>query len=397
MISFHTCPAQAPGEGKVGGMNVYVRELSKYLGGMGIDVDIFTRCHSNECLDRNISGENVRIIHVDGGANDTELEDLYTHVDSFADGVRRFQENEGHVYRLIHSHYWLSGMVGAILSQKTDTCHVITFHTLAELKKRALSGEGELSLRSLTERNLMQSADQIIAFSHHEMDAMVEMYGASRDRVKAVHCGVDLSQFKPLDMHESRKRLGLNGGNIMLYVGRIEPLKGVEFLLLVTSMMDMGNSLKVLIVGGDPDQEKELKRLMTLSKKIGVSEVVDFVGRVNQDELPSYFSAADVCFVPSYYESFGLVALEAMACGTPVVASRVGGLPGIIKHGRNGYLLPWRCPERYADTLTMVLLNKNLRDSMSKAAVESAGTMGWGMVSKKFIDIYQTMLKEKIT
>jgi len=174
-------------------------------------------------------------------------------------------------------------------------------------------------------------------------------------------------------------------------------LKGVEFLLRVTSMMDMGNSLKVLIVGGDPDQEKELKRLMTLSKKIGVSEVVDFVGRVNQDELPSYFSAADVCFVPSYYESFGLVALEAMACGTPVVASRVGGLPGIIKHGRNGYLLPWRCPERYADTLTMVLLNKNLRDSMSKAAVELAGTMGWGMVSKKFVDIYQTILKEKIT
>lgn len=397
MISFHTCPVLAPGAGKVGGMNVYVRELSRHLGAMGIGVDIFTRRHPDQDTDVVTVGHNVRVIHLDGGPKDTELENLYPYIYPFTQSICRFQESEGTEYSLIHSHYWMSALAGRYLARKNTVRHVVTFHTLAELKRRARAGEGEPLFRTRIEGDLMKSADQIIASSLHEKDAMVQLYGAPSGRIEAVHCGVDLSLFKPLDMTEARHRLGLNGEKVMLYVGRIEPLKGVEFLLRITAIMDGDDPLKVLIVGGDPTQEQEVQRLAALSEEMGVADVVEFVGRVNQDQLSTYFSAADVCVVPSYYESFGLVALESMACGTPVIASRVGGLPAVVKHGQNGYLLPWRCPERYADTLTMVMQNKGLRKSMSHAALEMAGTMGWDKVAVKVADIYQSLLRGAVT
>ena len=389
MISFHTCPALAPGAGKVGGMNVYVRELSKHLGAMGIEVDIFTRRHSGHDADESMPGQNVRVIHLDGGPIETKLDKLYPHVHPFALSISRFQEDEGTEYSLVHSHYWLSAIAGRYLARKNGVRHVVTFHTLAELKRRARAGEGEPLFRSRIEGDIMKSADRITASSPHEIDAMLQLYGASRERLKTVHCGVDLSLFKPLDMTQSRRRLGLNGEKVLLYVGRIEPLKGVEFLLRIAATMDKDDPLKVLIVGGDPAQEQESQRLAALADELGLKDVVEFVGRVNQRRLNTYFSAADVCVVPSYYESFGLVALEAMACGTPVVASRVGGLQEVVKHGHNGYLLPWRCPERFADTLTMVFLNKGLRNSMSRAALEMAGKMSWDKVASRVAEIYR--------
>ncbi len=388
LISFHTCPVMAPGAGKVGGMNVYVRELANRLGALGVDVDVFTRNHAGSDEDGSLEGENVRVVHLDGGPKDANLKDLLLHVEEFSRGILAFRQAAGARYDVVHSHYWLSALAGRAMADNTGARHVATFHTLAELKRRARAGEDEPDYRSRAEGDIMRSADWITASTPHEVDAMSELYGVPRERLKVVYCGVDTSLFRPLDAVQSRRRLGLNGEKVALYVGRIEPLKGVEFLLRIAACVDGDVPFKLMIVGGDPDTEPESRRLAQLAAHLGLDDVVEFVGRVPRHTLAAYFSAADVCVVPSYYESFGLVALEAMACGSPVVATRVGGLPWVVKHGRNGYLLPWRCPERFADTLSMIFFNEGLRDSLSRAALKTADSMSWDNAAGKFLELY---------
>ncbi len=388
LISFHSCPFMAPGAGKVGGMNVYVRELANRLGDLGVAVDVFTRNHTGEDEDGRPDSENVRVIHLDGGPTDAGLKDLLMHVEPFTRNVLEFQNRSGVRYDVVHSHYWLSALAGHRLAENGGTRHVATFHTLAEVKRRARAGEDEPDYRSRAEGDIMRSADWITASTPHEVAAMVELYGVSRDRLKVVHCGVDTSLFRPVDAAESRRRLGLNGEKVALYVGRIEPLKGVEFLIRIAACVDGDVPFRLMIVGGDPATEPEPRRLAEMAVRLGLDDVVEFVGRVPRYTLADYFSAADVCVVPSYYESFGLVALEAMACGSPVVATRVGGLPWVVKHGRNGYLLPWRCPERFADTLSMIFFNRRLRDSLSRAALETADALSWDRAAGKFLELY---------
>ena len=391
LISFHTCPLAAPGEGKAGGMNVYVREISRYLGSMGVSVDIFTRCHGDCEADVMDLGSHVRLVHLDGGPLEANTGMLYSHLPSFLEELCRFADKECIDYQVVHSHYWLSGWVGREVAQHWNVPHAITFHTLAEIKMRARAGERESYARSRVEKELMASAQLIIASSHHEKEAMVQLYDAPGDRIEVVPCGVDLSLFRPLDIEESRKKLGLNGEKVIVYVGRIEPIKGLELLLRSTAIMEVQDSLKVLVVGSDMAREAEVKRLKELAEVLGVKDIMEFVGIVDQKLLPLYYNAADVCVVPSYYESFGLVALEALACGTPVVASRVGGLPTVVEHGRTGYLLPWRCPEPFADSLEMILSSKGLQKSMSLAARKRAEGMGWGTVAGETYRLYNSL------
>ena len=378
----------APGAGKVGGMNVYVRELAGRLGKLGVAVDLFTRRHAGEQSDETVPVENVRVMHLEGGPPDAELKDLLLHVEPFTRRILDFQRNTGTRYDVVHSHYWLSALAGRRLAESSEARHVATFHTLAELKKRARAGEEEPGFRSRAEGEVISSADWVTASTPHEAEAMTELYDAPKDRVRIVHCGVDTSLFRPLDVADSRRRLGLNGEKVALYVGRIEPLKGVEFLLRIATCVDGDVPFKLLIVGGDPETEREPRRLAEMAVQLGLGDVVEFVGRVPRHTLAGYFSAADVCVVPSYYESFGLVALEAMACGAPVVATRVGGLPWVVKHGQNGYLLPWRCPERFADTLSMIFFNESLRHSLSRAALETADSMSWDRATGSFLELY---------
>jgi D-inositol-3-phosphate glycosyltransferase len=351
-------------------------------------VDVFTRQHAGEDEDGTAGGENVRVIHLDGGPVEAGLRDLLLHVEPFTRNVLDYQKTSGARYDVVHSHYWLSALAGRRLAESSGARHVATFHTLAELKRRARSGEDEPGFRSRAEGDIMRSADWITASTPHEAEAMAQLYDAPRERVKIVHCVVDTSLFRPMDASQARRRLGLNGEKVALYVGRIEPLKGVEFLLRIADCVDGDVPFKLLIVGGDPASEAEPRRLAKMAGLLGLNDVVEFVGRAPRDTLATYFSAADVCIVPSYYESFGLVALEAMACGAPVVATRVGGLPWVVKHGRNGYLLPWRCPERFADTLAMIFYNESLRNSLSRAALETADAMSWDRAAGKFIELY---------
>ena len=394
LISFHTCPLVLLGDGKAGGMNVYVRELSRSLGRRGIEVDIFTRHHPEVGQDRVSIEDGVQVIHLDGGPPEASLDTQYNYLPSFLETLYQYVHEQRVSYEAVHSHYWLSGWVGLRAALEWGVPHVMSFHTLAQVKSQARAGEGESPLRSKTERRLMFGSDLVVASSPHESQAMVRLYGAPAEKIQVVPCGVDLSTFRPIDMEDARKRLGLNGERVILCVGRVEPIKGLELLLNAAANMEDKGSLKVLMVGGDLDKDLEVKRLQSLARELGVEGMIEFVGKVEQHLLPIYYSAADVCVVPSHYESFGLVALEAMACGTPVVASRVGGLPTLVQHGRTGYLMNGRCPEPLADSLEIILSSAPLQRSMGFAARQRAEDMGWERVAEQIESLYEDLVND---
>jgi len=393
-VTFHTCPLAAPGQGKAGGMNVYVQQLARAMGESGVAVDIFTREHDNCPSAIEDISPNVRVVHLPAGDPEAPLEELFGQLPQFLAELQDFQQSHNLSYQAVHSHYWLSGWVGDAFSRNLSIPHVITFHTLSLIKMQSRAGELESDLRQRVERDLMAGADRIVAFSPHERDAMTRLYGADAARIILVSCGVDLHRFRPLDQEESRRKLGLNGDKVLLYVGRIESLKGLDLLVHTAAHLDTCYPVRVLVVGADNGQDREIDRLRRLAESLAVEGVIDFVGRVDQEELPTYYSAADVCVVPSYYESFGLAALESMACGTPVVASRVGGLSTVIQHGSTGYLKSWRCPEAFANSVEMLISNKGLQESMGLAARRRAEDMGWDEVAARMVEVYRSLAVE---
>ena len=390
-ISFHASPLAAPGQGKSGGMNVYVRQLARALGQAGVAVDVFTRETRPAGNPVENLSDQVRVVHLPAGDPETPLEDLYGSLPQFRQGMLAFQERQGLDYQLVHSHYWLSGWAGRAFSQALSIPHIVTFHTLSRIKMQSRAGEREPLQRQQVEAELLADADGIIAFSPHERDAMARLYGADASRIHLIPCGVDLSAFRPLDREESRQRLGLNGDKVLLYVGRIESLKGVELLVHTVAQLDTCEPVRALVVGDDNGQDNELARIRRLAETLQVEDAFDFVGRVPQEELPVYYSAADVCVVPSFYESFGLAALEAMACGTPVVASRVGGISTVVQHGRTGYLKSWRCPEAFANSLEMLISSKSLQHSMGQAARRRAEDLSWEKIAGRIAAVYQAL------
>ncbi len=393
-ISFHACPLASPGEGKSGGMNVYARQLALALGNAGVHVDIFTRDHTESESKITEIAPGVRVIHLPGGPAETALDGLFPHLPEFSQALLEFQIETGLTYQAVHSHYWLSGWVGQQMATEWRAPHILTFHTLSLIKMQSRAGESEPATRKQVEKELMASADHIVAFSPHERDAMVRLYQADATKIGLIPCGVDLSLFRPLDQQEVREKLGLNGEKVLLYVGRIEPLKGLELLLHTAAQLQTFEQIRVLVVGGGVGRDQEIDRLRELAKSLNVDKVFDFIGRVDQQDLPLYYNAADVCVVPSFYESFGLAALESMACGTPVVATRAGGLSTIIQHGRTGYLKAWRCPEAFASSLEMIISSRNLQHSMGLAARRRAEGLSWDNVAGQIAGVYDSLITE---
>ena len=392
LVCFHTCPNALVGKGKAGGMNVYVRQLAHHLGAMGLEVDIFTRSHEGQEADTVEAGDNVRIVHLYGGPDSASMDDLVSYLPQFADAMLAYRQTEDIEYHIVHSHYWLSGWVGRKVATQWGSPHAVTFHTLAEIKKQARSGEREQRLRAPIEAELMATAELIMALSDQEKQSMARLYHAPEDRISVVPCGVDLSLFRPLDTGEARQKLGLNGERLILYVGRIEPLKGLDLLCQAAAMLERDEPFKILIVGGDLDSDEDISEVRSLGQGLGIADSLQFMGRIDHDDLPFYYSAADVCVVPSYYESFSLVALEAMACGTPVVACRVGGLPTVVQHGQTGYLHSWRCPEPFADSLEVLLASTGLNKSMGNAGRKRAEGMGWERVASDVLALYEATM-----
>lgn len=383
-------------------MNVYLRELSRELGQRGFALDIFTRRTrpDDESVIRPF--ENVRVVQLDcGPPGFLEKEELFEHLREFTRGVEHFAVPDleipfgGPPYDLIHSHYWLSGAVGLELARRWNVPHVAMFHTLGEVKNRARGTEKEPRERIEIEREIARTADRIVVASLHERNLLTRLYDAPSERIVVEPLGVDLSLFQPVDREEARRLLGLGEGPIVLFVGRIEPLKGLD--LLVKALGELDGPFTLLVVGGDERASGLLSEIRVEAGKLGIERQIVFAGSVQHDRLPLYYSAADVCVVPSYYESFGLVAVEAMACGTPVVASRVGGLTSTVRDGVTGYLIPWRCPEPFTERLETLLANGELRDNLGAAARRAAQEFGWERVGDGIASLYRSLLTPQKT
>ena len=391
-VSYHTNPVAPLGGRHTGGMNVYVRELSRELARRGRHVDIFTR-REDDGPELTSLAPNLRLVRLAAGPAAPLAKELLTPcLPAFVDGMNHFAAAEGRPYDLVHSHYWQAIAAGEPFARAQGAPHLVMFHTLGEVKNRARVSEEEPGERIRRERELASSADAIITASGHEQDLLARYYDADPARMVSIPCGVDTDRFRPRDRAESRRALGLERDRpVLLWVGRLEKLKGVDILIDALAQLEDPEAL-LLVVGGDEHGSALRAELEAQARAAGVGRSVRFTGAVPHDELPLWYSAADVCVVPSYYESFGLVAVEAMACGTPVVASRVGGLVSTVTDGVNGYLIPWRCPEPFAEKLETLIRNPELRANFARAARESVQRFRWDEIARRMEALYAEVI-----
>jgi D-inositol-3-phosphate glycosyltransferase len=400
VLSVHTCPLAPLGGWETGGMNVYVRELCRGLGRLGVATDVFTRRQDPDVPTIVELGEHSRVIHVDAGA--PRHRDKYSVVDDLPElacNIQRYRNFVGARYDLIHSHYWLSGRLATLFKEHWRSPVVAMFHTLGALKNRVAQDSAELEqqIRVDIERRTMATADRLIAATEIDRGHMMEAYGANPRKIAIVPGGVNLETFEPGSQTAARRRLGLGPEPTLLFVGRIQRLKGIDILVrAAAALRDEIGPLKVLIVGGTGQQSveetRELERIQQIVAQLDMSRVVQFVGAVEQSQLADYYRAANVTVMPSTYESFGLVAVESMACGTPVVASRVGGLATVIKDGENGALIPWRDPSLFADRIRAILTDTDHAATLRGGALETAHQYSWDAVAERTVEVYDSLL-----
>jgi len=400
MFSVHTCPLATLGGKEPGGMNVYVRELARELGRRGLAVDVFTRSQNPAVPRVNRSlGDCVRVIHLPAGPEapyDKNL--IFDHLAEFAGGVTAFAEAEGIHYDILHSHYWLSGLVARDLRKIWSAPIVHMFHTLAELKNRVAQSPAELEppRRIAYEGEIMRFADRLIAATTLERDQMQALYGADPAKISVVPPGVDLGKFRPLPCVEARARIGLPPDHHMvLFVGRIQPIKGIDTLIRAMALVlerkpALRDHLCLILIGGadDATPDSEMARLKALREGLGIGDLVTFLGSRDQDTLVDYYTAASMVVVPSFYESFGMVALEAMACGTPVIASDVGGLSLNIADGFNGYLVASGDVNELAYKIMLLLTQDELRWQLGQQARLWAERFSWQIIADETLAAY---------
>ena len=375
-------------------MNVFLREAALELGRRGHTVDIFTRAHDPNDPQVVTLGENARVIHLDAGPLQAAKRSLYHRLPEFKRQLCSYLEEHGLSYDLIHSHYWLSGLVALDLKADLGIPVVASFHTLGEVQRLVTVGRPDAEERIASEGRVVREADALISASPQERDQLLRLYGAEPERAYVVPCGFDGDVFHPRDQDKAREELGLSASKVVLFAGRMEKIKGIDILLNAVADLDDWDDLEVVIIGGSAGDE-ELQNLYRTAEGLGIRDRLRLVGTVPHKAMPLYYSAADVCVVPSLYETFGLVALESMACGTPVIAARVGGLQATIADGKTGYLVPWHCPEPYAERLETVLGNDILRESLGAAAHMAVQDLTWEAVGERLQDVYRGALGDQ--
>jgi D-inositol-3-phosphate glycosyltransferase len=389
-------------------MNVYVRELSLTLGSRGVEVDVFTRRQDSQIETVTPIGENARLIQLDAGpARHFDKYAVLEYLPDLACNLQRFRNFSGAPYDVIHAHYWLSGRLALPFRDRWRAPLVSTFHTLGRMKNDVAEddAEREEATRIEIERRVMSCSDRLIASTPVDESQLIKLYGVPSRKISVIPPGVDLDEFRPLRKSSARKRLGFGEGPLVLFVGRIQRLKGIDVLLrAIAALDDLAPGLRptVAIIGGAMEHERvaaeqrEMQRLKQLSQALGIASQVRFLGGVPQDSLRSYYSAADVTVMPSTYESFGLVALESMACGTPVVATRVGGLSTLIRDAETGYLVPWRDPSLFAQRIAALLTDGPLRRRMQRRAREHACGYAWTSAAAATERVYQQLVTSRV-
>lgn len=411
MLSVHTSPIAALGGKKTGGMNVYVRELSKHLGQCHMGVDVFTRRqHPNTPSITQLPGTNTRVIQIDAGpAVPLSPTAHLPHITPFAELIVDFAQAERITYDVIHSHYWLSGLVGMALQEAwgTHTPLIQMFHTLGRMKNRIATTDtlSDSHERVVAEKRIMDHADRLIAATPAERLQMMWLYGADMHAIEVISPGVDRERFHPTPKAAARQALGIPPERFMvMFVGRIEPLKGIDSLIEAAAAVRghdprLYDRLEVAIIGGDPTERSqpgtEMHRLGTLAEQLDVDSHITLYGAKPQSSLQQYYAAADAVVMPSHYESFGMVALEAMACGTPVIASEVGGLAFLIEDGKNGFHVPYQAPEAIAEHLLRLAHEPELARTVSRCASEYARQFSWPAIASAIYETYMDALNER--
>ncbi len=408
MLSYHTCPLATLGGKDTGGMNVYVRELTRHLGALGIHVDVYTRSQ-DEHVPHVIHdlGYGNRVVHVPAGPEvPLPRDEMASHIPQFVAGIQEFAQKKNLRYDLIHSHYWMSGVAGQELKEAWNLPLVHMFHTLGRMKNRIARGEeaeGEYRLKG--ERAVLEAADCLIAATPAEVAQLQWLYGGDARKMKVIPPGVDLSHFYPIPADEAKEYIGVQPeDSVLLYVGRIEPLKGIDTLIEAIACIHHDglleeNHLCLSIIGGETGEDEalisaEMTRLQALREEYKLTDFVAFLGKRSQDTLPYYYSAAEAVIMPSHYESFGMVALEAMACGTPVVASQVGGLAYLVQDGVTGFHVPDQEPDELCDRLVTLIHDRDLRQRLGDQAAAYAQEYAWEKITAQIAALYKKVTGE---
>jgi D-inositol-3-phosphate glycosyltransferase len=396
MLSMHTSPLDMPGSTRdAGGLNVYINQLARELGQSQNIIDIFTR-RTNKHIPTIVQiTPQVRVIHIQvGPPAPIQKHELFQYTADFARRIEEFRRNENIQYDVLHSHYWLSGAVALQLAHLWAIPHITMFHTLAHLKQLANPDDTEPSIRLEVERRLIQQADYIIASTNEERIQIIRHCGATPGQVRVIPCGIDLKLFKPQDQQQARIKLGLGRCEpVLLFVGRLDPFKGPDLLLRSAAMMQ--EKAQIVIVGGKSSNDNDMQQLKQLAVQLKISKRVHFIEAQPQYKLPVIYSAADVTVVPSYHESFGLAAVESLACSTPVVATRSGGITTVVQNNKTGFLVP-RCPGFFAERLDSLLQNPTMLKEMSKAARPTVLQFSWKNVANMVQNMYEDVVNAEV-
>jgi D-inositol-3-phosphate glycosyltransferase len=407
MLSVHTSPLASLGGKETGGMNVYIREICRALAKRDWQIDIFTRAQDDGpqvIMDQPAPG--CRTVNIVAGpCSPMDRREVFTCLPEFVAGMRSFINQDGAKYALLHSHYWLSGWVANELRRDWNVPVVHMFHTLGRMKdSTAQSPEfREANNRAQVEQDIMGYADRIVAATPLDRMQMLNMYQVQEAKIVVIPCGVNLELFHPIAQHEARSMINLpTSKRMILFVGRLDPVKGLSFLLkALCDLRDLNPPLSanlcLAIIGGD--RESHIQSLMDdmdcitrMKQQYAPDDLVMFYGAQAQETLPGYYSASDVCVMPSLYESFGMVALEAMACGIPVIASRVGGLTFTVRDGETGFLVPERNSKALAEKLNLVLVDECLRHRLGHRAAQVALGYSWDIVADQLEALYAELV-----
>ena len=398
MLSAHSCPVGDLGARDTGGMSVYIREIARELGEQGNYVDVYTRAHDPADSQIVELGQMAKLIHLKAGQEETIHKlAVYSYLPEFNCNLENFRRKNDLHYDIIFSHYWLSGWAGKYLQQWWQAPHVVMFHTLGAVKNAIGVGEDASELRIVTEKETVDLCQRIIVATDREKEQLMQHYGALPEKIGTVPCGVNTDLFQPMEPTAARQKLGLTDDKIILFVGRIDPLKGTDRLISAVTHLSEYENLRLIIIGGDEYSKQELDNLKKLTGELGIADRVMFQGMVKQEHLPHFYSAADVCVVPSYYESFGLVALESLACGTPVVATDVGDMKNIIIPGETGYVVEDNTPNKLAYGIDSILKRPPRGVKSALAVRESINGYSWENIAGRVIGELRLALQNRLT
>lgn len=400
MISVHACPLAVLGGPTSGGLNLYVRKLAQELGRLGVEVDVFTRAENYVAPKVIKMGRKVRVIHLRAGPRrHFSPKTIFPYLKEFLQGAKSFGKDEGRQYDLVHGHYWLSAWVGQRLAKNWQVPLICMFHTLGRQKNEVAREEAEREpqVRIEVEEQAIKAADKIIAATQEEKRELVTFYKAMARSIEIIPPGVDLSLFYPQGKQAAREKLGIKfGGKIILFVGRLDPVKRIETLLRSVALLPKGDFCLFIIGGKVSKKDNQMNRLAKLTASLGIGSRVRFLGSQSQKRVALYYSASDIFVLPSAYESFGLSVLEAMASGVAVVASRVGGLPFLVKEGQTGFLFPSGNQQALREKLEILMRNDRLRERLGRNATVEAVSYSWQAVARKILAVYQNLVKVDI-